>query len=58
MQLAYIRTRKIQKPKGPTALEWMNARHLRTLLDQDNERLKELGLSRDEVAKEVLEKLK
>ncbi|WP_276359907.1 hypothetical protein [Daejeonella sp. H1SJ63] len=58
MQIAYIRNRRIKKPKAPSALEWMQARHLRTLLDKDADKIKSLGLNREELARKILEELR
>jgi hypothetical protein len=58
MQIAYIRNRKIQKPKGPTALEWMTLIHAKKVLNKYQDRMQKSGISKEEIITELLSELK
>ena len=57
MHLAYIRTRAIKKPKAFDAKKWMTLRYLKRAVDNQSDRVKNLGLTKEEVIAQVMKRL-
>lgn len=55
MKIAYIRTRRPPAKKATPDKDWMELRHIKRLADKNTDRLKALGVTKEEYIKMMLD---